>query len=102
MNELEALKDWLQEHLDDLKDRDSAHAQDLNDLYQQATIAYEQSLNATLAPTDEVRDLTAQLATIQADITHAMDQNDDIAGIIGKITTGVGIASKIVGLLIKP
>jgi hypothetical protein len=101
MNNLGELKEWLQDHLDDLKAQCPARQHELNDLYQQATIAYEKTLNATLVGTDEVRALTTQLTTIQEDITRDMDRNQDIAGIIDKITTGVGIASKIAGLLIK-
>jgi hypothetical protein len=102
MNELGAFKEWLQEHLDDLKDKAPAQKHEINDLYQEVTTAYETALNSTLVGNDEVLALTDQLTSIQADITRRMDQNDDITGIIGKITTGVGIATKIAGFFIKP
>jgi predicted nucleic acid-binding Zn-ribbon protein len=101
MNELGAFKEWLEDHLDDLKAQYPERKHEINDQYQQATLAYEKSLNATLLPNEEVRDLTAQLTTIQEDVTRAIERNEDIAGIIDKITTGVGVATKIASLLIK-
>lgn len=102
MNELGKFKDWLEENLTDLKQRCPARQQEFNDLYRKVILAYEESLNASLANTAEVQALTAQLATIQEDATRAMERNEDIAGIIDKINTGVGIATKIAGFLIKP
>ena len=102
MTELGLFKDWLQEHLPGLKEACPARKQELNALYSRVTVAYEDSLNAALASNDAVGDLTAQLTTIQEGVTRDIDKNQDIGGIIDKLATGVGLASKIAGLLIKP
>jgi hypothetical protein len=102
MNQLGLFKDWLQEHLDDLKEQAPERKHEINDLYQRVTTAYETELNGMLVANDVVLALTAQLTTVQEEIQRRIDQNDDIAGIIDKVTTGVGIATKIAGFFIKP
>jgi uncharacterized phage infection (PIP) family protein YhgE len=102
MNQLGLFKDWLQDHLDDLKEQAPERKHEINDLYQQVTTAYETALNAMLVGNDDVLALTAQLTTVQEEIQRRIDQNDDIAGIIDKVATGVGIATKIAGFFIKP
>ncbi len=101
MNELRDFKEWLEYHLDDLKDKAPGRKQEINGLYAEVTLAYEQSLNATLILDEELRAIATELATIQDDINHRMERTEDIADIIGKIATGVGIATKIAGILIK-
>jgi argininosuccinate lyase len=102
MNPVGNFKEWLQDHLDELKEKSPAKKHELNALYQQVTIAYEQSLNNTLVlGNEEVRALAEQLNTIQEEITRDIDRAEDIAGVIDKITMGVGIAARIAGFLIK-
>jgi uncharacterized coiled-coil DUF342 family protein len=101
MNEIRAFKEYLEAHLDDLKDRAPERKHEIAELYGRITLAYEQMLNASLVGNEEIERLTAQLDTIHQGVQRAMDQNDDIAGIIDKVSTGVGIATKIAGFLIK-
>ncbi len=101
MNAIQAFKEYLESHLDEIKERAPERKKEINDLYAQITLEYEQALTASLASKDEIARLTAQVDKIRQDLQQAMDQNDDIAGIIDKAAAGVAVITKIAGTLIK-
>jgi ubiquinone biosynthesis protein COQ9 len=102
MNPVGSFKEWLEGHLDELKEKNPTKKAELNNLYQRVTIAYEQSLNSALTSNNkEIAAITEQLSAIQEDVTRRIERAEDIGDIINKIATGVDIATKIASFLIK-
>jgi hypothetical protein len=69
--------------------------------YGQARANWSNAVDKTLAPGNATADnLVAQLQAAQQDIEESCNNLADVADTIGKITTGVNIASKLVGFLL--
>jgi hypothetical protein len=101
MNSIESLKVVLENHIDELKDANPERSKEINELYRKIMIAHEQSINKMLASGNlEAQALIKKLDNIQAEVSQAFSQSQDMAKTIDKIAAGVKIATKITGFLV--
>jgi len=78
-----------------------AEREALRTAYEQARANWNNAVDKALAPGNATADdLVAQLQAAQRDIEESSNNMADVADTIGKITTGVNIATELVGFLL--
>jgi hypothetical protein len=98
---IDEYKEWLQEHLDELKAACPDDREKLNKLYADVTLAAEQSINAALEPgSQQVAALTAELDATKEMVVRMIERREDAAAILEKVSAGAGIVFKLASLVL--